>query len=479
AVACSPALALAGWTSVYHETELWAAVFALWAVVGMLRLMREPDARRHALVAAVAIAATILTRAPIGIGIALGCGLLALHLARTARRSAAIVVAGCVIGFVGHVTVNALRFGTLLGLPVERQVLTLQDPDRLAWFAGNNDSFFSTRFLPTTVVHYLRPDTLRIERLLPFVRFGPLANDRGSYPVETITPSASLPAAATLLFVAALVGLVLIVRRREWSWLVLTFGAVAASIPTFLIGFVANRYLVDMLPALAVPAAVAFGSLQLHDARWRRGARVSVVALVVWGAWANTALATWQYGLKQPGFTALRYRVDGWVFGDPAPALVTIGDGDPVARDGVVGLVVDDELGTCTAVYIAEQGRWVPLERSEGARQLTGTLELAGDAPIDIVGGADWTITATPTADGWVVSADGISSGEPIDIGDATTVRVRVVNDPTNAELSVTVDGQTALFSFATLSLPMTPFEAFTTDPTADGSLCRQLEARR
>ena len=46
-----------GWISVYHETELWAATFALWAAVGSVRLAIEPS-RRVAWLTAAAVVAT-------------------------------------------------------------------------------------------------------------------------------------------------------------------------------------------------------------------------------------------------------------------------------------------------------------------------------------------------------------------------------------------------------------------------------------
>ena len=90
-----------------------------------------------------------------------------------------------------------------------------------------------------------------------------LAADRGSYPMETITASASLTTSATLLLVAAVVGVALIVRGRRWPLLALVGGGAIAAAPTFTIGFIGNRYLVDMLPMLLVPAALAFGTFQL------------------------------------------------------------------------------------------------------------------------------------------------------------------------------------------------------------------------
>ena len=84
------------------------------------------------------------------------------------RSSAAL------LPLIAHAAVNFAKFGTLFSVPGGRQLLSLQDPARAAWFAGNNESFFSSRFLSTTVVQYLRPDAIRFERLLPFVRFGPV-----------------------------------------------------------------------------------------------------------------------------------------------------------------------------------------------------------------------------------------------------------------------------------------------------------------
>ncbi len=184
------------------------------------RLWRAPS-RRALLLAAAFSLACLLTRATVGIGafVALaGVGLLLWRRDRTIghrrrrrpRRSARSSTSG----------LNEAKFRTPFDLPADHQLLTLQSPVRAAWFAGNHGSFFSTRFLPTTVVQYLRPDTIRFERLLPIMRFGPLAHEYGSYPLETNTPSASLTASATLLSVLAVIGVVVLVRRRLWGPLV-------------------------------------------------------------------------------------------------------------------------------------------------------------------------------------------------------------------------------------------------------------------
>ncbi len=481
AVAASPALALTGWVSVYHETELWAAAFAVWAAVGAARLLVAPD-RNAALLTGGAVIAALLTRASVGIGIAVGVGGLMLLMRRGRRVSyehATIVIGSCILGFGVHVTVNAAKFGSLLGLPADRQVLTLQDPERAAWFAGNNGSFFGLRFAPTTLVHYLRPDTIRFERLLPFVRFGPLATDRGSYPMETITPSASLTAAATLLFLTALMGIVAILRRRDWSWLCLVVGAAVAAVPTFTIAFIGNRYLVDMLPVLIFPAAVAFATVDLPGGTGvRRVARIALVGGVVWGAWVNTALAVWTAELKNPGFTEWRYRIDDLVFGSPAPGLRLVADG-PVGRDGEVALAVDGEA--CTGVYIAEQGRWVPLERANGERRLTGMIAPAAATTTAIATGAGWQIDLVATdSDVRAVVRRGAETidGTPV-AWSGGPVEIEVVADPLVPELSVTVDGALSLYRFDPPADRPQPAGGFVAAGDRGDSLCRLLAARR
>ncbi len=532
AAACSPVLFLSGWVSVYHETELWAATFAVWAIVGTLGLLehRSPTRRRY-LAAAFPIVAGILTRASVGIGIAAGASLAVLivfwsrraattaedrdqnaagrvepparlriwsrNAAATAedrdqnaaRRAIGAVVGASALGCAIHAAINWGRFGSPTALPGQLQVLSLNDPTRAAWFAGNNDSFFSLRFLSTNVVQYLRPDTVRLERLFPFVRYGPLATERSSYPFETITPAASLTASATLLLAAGLIGFVLVVRRRAWAVLAVILGGAIAAGPTFTIGFIANRYLVDMIPLILVPAAFAFATLTIPVREWRRGIRLATIALVAWGSWCNVSLALWTQQLKEPGFTEWRYRVDGWVFSDPAPGLTDFVPGIAVPRDGTVVLDRDPATDRCSGVYIAEQGTWVALEQSNDGRRLVGTVEFAGELTgeltgdrILIAGGDNWTVEAI-TADGNVRFEaevdDIVSASEAFALPDDLSIAFDLVADPIVGQLSLTVDGEQALFAFAApLGVGLAGAD-ITLDSDPGDSLCRQLEARR
>lgn len=283
-------------------------------------------------------------------------------------------------------------------------MLSLTDPVRAAWFAGNNGSFFSPRFLPTTLVQYLRPDGIRFERLVPGIRFGPLAVDRGSYPAESITPASSLPVSATLLLVLAVVGVVWMIRHRNRTWLLLVAASVAGAVPTFMIGFIANRYLIDMLPPLIVAGAIGIWVV-LATPR-QRVVKTAGMVFVVWGLWVNASLATWTNEYKTIGFTQLRYDIDDALFGAPAPSLIALVAGVGVPRDGIVAL--DPR---CQGVYMAEQGHWLAIDRG-GARRASGEIEQLDGAAV-LAAGSGWTLE--------LVESDGVTVIRVLDSAGRTT----------------------------------------------------------
>ena len=477
AVAASPCFSLAGWNSVYDETEMWAFALFLATAIAALGLWQQPS-RRTTLLAVGLGTATILTRSSVGIGALVAVGAVGLLLWQRHRRASVVAAAGAFGGLLLSMAVNLSKFGTLLDLPADRQLLSLQDPTRAAWFAGNGGSFFSLRFLPTTVVQYLRPDSLEFERLVPFVRFGPMATEYGSYPLESNTPSSSLTASATLLFLLALAGMWVIVRRRSLPMAALLVGAIVAAAPSFLIGFVANRYLTDMLPALVVPAAAALAVVALPPRLTLRAVHVGVVGLAVWGVWVNVALATWTQNLKEPGFTELRYALDDAIFGGAPPSVITLVPGTPAPRDGVVAID-----GSCEGLYIAEQGGWVALELADGFRRLAGTTDATG-APVTIQTTAgDITITfddrrAVAT---YLPSSGQLVEGARVKV-DGDSADIIVLSDPVAGRLLVTVDGSEALFAFAAPPL----VDAAVSDPlivhsgpSSSTPICDDLAARR
>jgi hypothetical protein len=480
AVACSPALALAAQANVYNETELWAFVLILATFVALIDLMRAPS-QRGALLAGAAAALTVLTRVSIGLGAVTAVAICAAVLWRRSRRPAATALAVAASGVVLHVALNLARFGTLFDLPGDRQVLTLLDSDRAAWFEGNDNTFFGTGFLPTTIVHYLRPDAFAVERLAPFIRFGPRAHEFGSYPLESNTPASSLTASATLLVVMAVIGAVIAVRHRHDRLLALLAGAAVAAGPTLAIGFIANRYLVDLLPGFVVLAAVATADF---STRRRTAALVAVAALTFWGTWINTSLATWLGQIERPGYTALRYQLDDALFGGAPPSVVSLEPDQPVPRDGVVG--VD---GPCDGLYIATGDNWVALELADGVRRLEGSFDPTIDG-IVLFGPEPEQITITPNRRGdALVAAHRRGDGTVIEseaIGwDGGDVHLEIVSDPVSGGLGrgleVWVDGRSVLRDFAVPDLTgMTSGDGFDPRVSDDGGvpICADLVRR-
>jgi hypothetical protein len=385
--------------------------------------------------------------------------------------------------------VNFAKFGTLFSVPGGRQLLSLQDPTRAAWFAGNNDSFFSPRFLTTTVVQYLRPDAIRFERLVPGIRFGPVAENRASYPLLGNTPSSSLTLTATLLVILGVFGAVWIVRRRALTWGLVVVCTLGGALPTFLIGFLAQRYLIDMLPPLAVAGAIGAWAIAAWaaDRSWGRWAAIGGVVLVVWGAWANLSLATWTLDQKSPGFTELRYRLDEAIFPDPSPGLVAVEPGDPVGRDGLAAIHVDGDAG-CTGVYTAEQGVWFAVERGS-ARQVTRTVT-AARVPSPLAVGDGWAVDldlSDPAAAHVVVTdpAGAVVSDQPVPnwtpLGESERRDATVVVDPVTGTSTITVgtgSGHDAMLFLPGALLAAGPLRSAPPDDDGQSPLCRQLAAR-
>ena len=467
AVAFSPALFAAGWISVYNETELWAltlaviglALIAEWAASGFVD-------RRLLLGASAAALAATLTRAPIGLGVSLALvasgGVLLWRSRRTGFDRGRWALLGGVLPIVAHVAVNFAKFGTLFSVPGDRQLLSLTDPVRAAWFAGNNGSFFSYRFLPTTLVQYLRPDGIRFERLVPGIRFGPLAVDRGSYPAESITPASSLPTSATLLLVLGLIGVVWLLLRRNRTWLLLVVASLAGAVPTFMIGFVANRYLIDMLPPLIVAGAI--GIWVILAVPRRRVVKTVGVVLAVWGLWVNASLATWTNEYKTLGFTQLRYDIDDALFGAPSPSLVSLVAGVGVPRDGIVAL--DPQ---CQGVYMAEQGHWLAIDRG-GTRRATGTIEQL-DGAVVLAAGSGWVLE--------LVESDGVTMLRVLDSAGSMTFE-QPVDATTPTDYEVVLDNVTREFwARVGAAVVFLPVELSAMQPaTADGApsaLCVDL----
>jgi hypothetical protein len=165
-------------------------------------------------------------------------------------------------------------------------------------------------------------------------------------------------------------------------------GAALAVVPTLVIGYVANRYLIDFLPLLLIPAAFGTQFLLRRGATTARSGRRAVAAvgglavvLFAFGAWANVALA-------------LSYQRLNW---GPAPVRASyVNFQEGIAdRLGTTGYPVRQYAtlptraapsqlavtGACDAVYWGDANRrWQPVEPGPAGIAVRARVRLNPDA---------------------------------------------------------------------------------------------------
>jgi MFS family permease len=464
AVATSPMLFLFGWITVYHETEAWAVTLALAALVCALRLVGTAMPG-WAYGAAIASALCTLTRAPVGVG-ATGATLVALVIAyRTSVRRLAGPVAVALAGVAAHIAVNVARFGGPFDLPFSEQVLTRLEPERARWAAEHGNSFFGLEFVPSNLLHYLRPDALRVERVVPFLRFGPPATKLNGIEFESNTPATSLTLSATLLIVLAVIGVVWAVRARRFGLLAIIAATAAAGGPTLAFGFVANRYPIDFLPALALAGAFGVWAAAVPA---RVPVREIVTGLAAWSVLVNVSLGVWWRHAADPGFIEARIRLDEQLFDGRPPGVGLLAEATSETLYGTV--VADADADGCHGIYIVGYKGWVAVERSQGARVLTGSVH-GGDGRLVDTGA--WTLDVRPT--GEVVYSDPGTERvlATVDAPGEATVDYTLTVDPLTRERYGTVAG-------AFFYLPPSVLDGpdLTAGDPRPGPLCRLVSDR-
>jgi hypothetical protein len=202
------------------------------------------------------------------------------------------------------------------------------------------------------------------------------------------------------------VGLVVLIRRRDLGAhragpAVALAGAAAGALAIVPFGYIAERYLADAIPLLAVGAAVGVQGLA-GAAIGRRAARgaaaVAAVVLTLVGAWVNVGLALRYQRHYAPNprpvlaaeLVRMQAEVGDLLGGGPeAPAL----DGLPAGA--AAGSLV--AVGDCAGLYVwggatPERGSWVAVERTRDAGHHVVHVDLASlplDARFPLAGGTE------------------------------------------------------------------------------------------
>jgi hypothetical protein len=416
----STALFLGSRAWVYHEAILWGVAWSVASFSFLLDYLARPTTRALTLTAVTATLA-VLSRASVGAGPILALGaVLAVQLlqrAASARRRSGrsrdvdprgpddratgiarrlglepavlrrplwpmVVAISIPVGLYAYV--NFAKFGTPFGLPIDKQDLLLQHPERRAALEISG-SLFSPRFAPTNLLQYLRPDAIAFDRLFPWVTFSRPPWQVGGVPFDNIEPSASVTAVSTVLVLLAVIGVVAVVRGpgrgapAVGRLRVPLLAAAAATVGIILLGVHFQRYEGDFLPLLVVAAAAGLAWLPRVLAKldgWpRAAARWGLVALAAWSCWATLSL-TLQYQRLYSAFQRSDARIDfvdlqldvGDALGTGGPSRVEQGPSlpDPVGAPfrGDSGAALGDYfiVGDCEALYVSSRKGWEQVE---------------------------------------------------------------------------------------------------------------------
>jgi hypothetical protein len=484
----TPVIFMASRPIVYHEAELWGAAAGLAGIDLVLR-WHDTDRTRHLVEAMVFATFAMSVRPSTGAAPAVALGLFGLGalLQRHWRRAATLVVCA-VVPLLGFVVVNYARFRSPFDVPFPQQVFSQFNAQRQAGLAANDGSLFGARFAPTNLVEYLSPTAIRFQRLFPFVGWGPKATVIGDVTFDTVDHSSSLTVGAPALVVLAAVGAWWTLRRdRGWTWRVVVVAAAAGTVSTFTIAYVAQRYLVDLVPLLVLLAAPAVWVWARAAAGWgpwvRRGSVAVMAVLVAVGSWTQMGLAmqarafsinpTQQQLLEAARF---QYDLDDALFGGAPPRVRAVEGAElPDASDG--DLVI---LDGCGGLYRYDGYSWGTLERAAGGgRRLVLTGQVA-TAPQILASGDGWTITLVREGDDAVATyraGDVELASEPFALPDGP-VTLDVVADPATDEIAVALDGRVVLaasYLAATSGLTAGPGWSATAQPAA---FCEELLAR-
>jgi hypothetical protein len=487
---------------VFHEAVAWGVAFALAAIDQLVALARRPTG--WTLVRACAFAAAaLLTRASVGLGpvaglVLVGVGVVAMRVGgRLARALAwlgpgprgrrlpiAVYALAAAIPLGLYAVVNWAKFGTLFSVPFYNQVFTKVDPGHRAFLDANGGTYFGLQFVPTTLLHYLRPDGVAFSATFPFVGFrAPPGTVIGGAVFDLVDRAASVPASMPFLLALSVAGAALAFRPRAWRDV--RFGplrtpmiaALVGGVTVFPFGFVAERYLGDMLPVLVIAGVVGLQAL-LATHRRRRPPRsrtvlaAALVVLAIYGVWVNVALSLEYQRLWAPvapptlvaGFVGFQHDVaDALGAGD-----LTVERGealpDGTGHGGTLFVV-----GDCDGLYLSDglgtnevkRSPWIPVELGPD-RHVMADVRFDRQAPGTVVPiasiGDDSVVARWVDGDHVVFGyrpADGASVEDvPVRIEPGRRYGLDLTVDDRVEELSMRLDDARVLSAFRTTAVP-------------------------
>ena len=321
-------LFLAASPKVANEDMAWGAALTIASVFALLGVLERPT-RGRVISSGALILLTAINRAPTGYACIIGALLVAgwFGIGREGadgRRWCIPILLTGLVPLAVVTMVNLVKFGGLLGFSEASQVWTSVNAHRRVYLKDNGGSAFNLHFLPSTLVAYLRPTGVHWSTAFPFISL-PTEPARavGKVVLDEYYPTASLPASMPLLFLLSCWGLVTAFRPNPVGGVrptrILLVATASASAGVLLIGYIADRYLADFLPFLALASAIGLIDIWRRLERKSPGRRGVVLGMVVavglYGVWANvgaaiTPTALWT-STQAKNFVSLQESVSG------------------------------------------------------------------------------------------------------------------------------------------------------------------------
>lgn len=459
-------LYLASAPRVSHEDLAWSAGLAIGATFALLGVLERPSWGRVSLAGVLVLAAS-LDRAPTGyaccIGAALVAGWFALPSRRqTSRRWVLPMALVAVVPLAVSALVNWAKFGIPFGLAESDQVWTRLNAHRRAYLAASGGSGFGLQFLPTTFDAYFSPVGLHLQSAFPWITLPTRpAPAVGNVVMDATYPTDSVTASMPLLALLGIWGVVTAFRPgsvgRVARTRVLLVAMVAATSAVLLFGYVADRYLADFLPFLALAGSIGLVDLWRRLDGARRAARAvalaAVAVLAAFGVWANIGAAITPSALWTT--TQARNFLDTQLRISPSATAGLVATGERLPYFAPAGTVF--AISDCTGVYVSTgfsyatvppqqlmHQTWDPVVQGAGITHLVQVVfhrpVAAGDPPVTVLtwgrtrvqlvpAGPDGVRTVVVDPGGppgpWPPLATGV---QHVDVGTAYTLEV--VTDP-------------------------------------------------
>ena len=461
---------LAAAPKVMNEDVAWSVALTIGALFALLGVAEHPTRRRVAAAGALILMAA-LDRGPTGYACVLGAVLIAgwFALAKGEHDNRRWAVPMLLVGL-ASLAINALfswlKLGQAFGLSEANQVWTHVSAHRRHYLAANGGSAFGLRFLPSTLTAYLRPNGINLSAAFPYVTLPTTpAATVGNVVLDQTYPTASISASMPLIFLLACWGVITAFRPKPLRWMkelrLFLVAAAAGTAGILLFGYIADRYLSDFLPFLALAAMIGIVDL------WRRlDGRTRVVRIVAvgcigtlgaFGVWANIGAAVAPTSLWTPT-QASNFVSTQRSLGGTGPVL----RGDTLPNYAPAGTLA--VVGQCTGLYLStgfsyaavpgqqlQHLTWLPVEQGPGINHVLrlrfNRPVVASDLPIPLMTYRASTLVLVPTGKGHVrMQVEGAgaarvtwppTSTDPVAITPLKTYRITIMTDPNMHSIQV------------------------------------------